>query len=60
MFTARQRLGEQVSVATDTKATIEELLETMFPIRSAQSGYNRRELSFGNAGKLRRETIQFS
>jgi hypothetical protein len=32
----RQRLGEQVSAATDTQATIEELLRTMFHIRSVQ------------------------
>jgi hypothetical protein len=36
---ARQRLGEQVSAATDTQATTEELLGTMFSIRSVQSGY---------------------
>jgi hypothetical protein len=36
---ARQRLGKQVSVATDTQATTEELLETMFSIRSMQCGY---------------------
>jgi hypothetical protein len=36
---ARQRLGKQVSAATDTQATIEELLGTMFCIRSVQSGY---------------------
>jgi hypothetical protein len=35
----RQRLGKLVSAATDAQATIEELLETMFSIRSVQSGY---------------------
>jgi hypothetical protein len=34
----KQRLGKQVSAATDTQATIEELLGTMFYIRSVQSG----------------------
>jgi hypothetical protein len=29
---ARQQLGKQVSVATDTQTTIEELLGTMFPV----------------------------
>jgi hypothetical protein len=33
-----QRLGKQVSSATDMQAT-EKLLGTMFPIRSVQSGY---------------------
>jgi hypothetical protein len=36
--TARQQLGKQVSAATDTQATIDELLG-MFSIRSVQSGY---------------------
>jgi hypothetical protein len=36
---ARQGLGKQFSSATDTQATTEELLETKFPIRSVQSGY---------------------
>jgi hypothetical protein len=31
---ARQRLGKQISAATDTQATIEELLGTVFSIRS--------------------------
>jgi hypothetical protein len=35
----RQRLGKQVSSVKDTQATIEEMLETMFSIRSVQSGY---------------------
>jgi hypothetical protein len=48
-FTARQRLGEEVSAATDTQATIDELFRTMFSILSAQSCYKRRELRFGNA-----------
>jgi hypothetical protein len=37
---ARQRLGKQVSEATDTQATIHTLLETMFSIRSVQNGYS--------------------
>jgi hypothetical protein len=36
---AIQRLGKQVSAATDTQATIEELLRTTFSVRSVQSGY---------------------
>jgi hypothetical protein len=36
---AKKRLGKQVSAATDTQATIEELLGTMFSIGSVQSGY---------------------
>jgi hypothetical protein len=36
---SRQRLGKQVSATTDTQATIEESLGTMFSIRSVQSGY---------------------
>jgi hypothetical protein len=38
-YIARQRLGKQVSAATGTQATIEELLGTMFSIRSVQGGY---------------------
>jgi hypothetical protein len=36
---AGQRLGKQVSAATDTQATIEQLLGIMFYIRSVQIGY---------------------
>jgi hypothetical protein len=36
---ARQRLDKQISAATDTKATIEELLGMMFSIGSVPSGY---------------------
>jgi hypothetical protein len=46
---ARKRHGKQVSVATDTQATIEELLGTTFFIGSVPSGYKRRELRFGSA-----------
>jgi hypothetical protein len=35
----RQRLGKHVSVATDTHATIEVLLEMVFSTRSIQRGY---------------------
>jgi hypothetical protein len=34
MFIARQRLGKQVSAATDTQPNIEDLLGTVFSIRS--------------------------
>jgi hypothetical protein len=40
---ARQRLGKQISVATDTQATIEELFGK-FSARSMQSGYKRSEV----------------
>jgi hypothetical protein len=36
---ARQRLGKQVSTARDMRATIHELLGTMFSIRSVQNCY---------------------
>jgi hypothetical protein len=36
---AKQWLDKQVSAATDTQATIEELLGMMFSVRSVQSGY---------------------
>jgi hypothetical protein len=36
----RQRLGKTVHAATSTQANIYEPLETMFSIRSAQSGSN--------------------
>jgi hypothetical protein len=34
------RFGKQISVETDTQATIVEVMGTMFSIRSSQSGYN--------------------
>jgi hypothetical protein len=37
----RQRLGKHVFAVTDTQATIEELLGTMFSIRSMQRGYKK-------------------
>jgi hypothetical protein len=43
---ARQRLGKEVSAATDTQGTIEELLGTIFSVWSMQSGYKRRKLVF--------------
>jgi hypothetical protein len=52
MSLARQRLGTHVPAATNTQATIEILLETMFSIRSVHGGYKRRELKFGNAEKV--------
>jgi hypothetical protein len=41
---AGQQLGNQVSSATDTQATIEKLLRTMFSVRPVRSGYKRKEL----------------
>jgi hypothetical protein len=44
---ASQRLGKHVPAATNMQATLDVLLETMFSIRSVQSGYKRRELRLG-------------
>jgi hypothetical protein len=44
MSFSRQRLGKQVSAATDTQATKEELLGTMFSVRSMRSSNKRTEL----------------
>jgi hypothetical protein len=49
---ARQKLGTQVSVATDTQALIEELSGMMFSIRSVQSGY-KEEFSWESAVEFR-------
>jgi hypothetical protein len=38
---ARQRLGKYVPVATNTQATIEELLEMVFSVASALRPYNK-------------------
>jgi hypothetical protein len=46
---ARQRLGKQVAAATDTQATIEELLSTMFSIRPVQSDYREEFRNFKRA-----------
>jgi hypothetical protein len=35
----RQQLGKEISAAVDTQATLEELLGTMFSIRSMQNSY---------------------
>jgi hypothetical protein len=43
-YIARQHLYKQVSATTYTQATIEELLGTLFSVKSVQSGYKRREL----------------
>jgi hypothetical protein len=43
---SRQLLGKHVPVATDTHATIEVLLETVFSSRSVQRGYE--EDNWGN------------
>jgi hypothetical protein len=61
---ARQRLGKQVSEATDTEATIEELLGTMFSIRSVESG-NKQKVQLRIAvggdekGSLKSETVKY-
>jgi hypothetical protein len=41
---ARQRLGKQLSAAAGKEATIEELLGTMFSVRSVRSVNKRREI----------------
>lgn len=47
---ARQRLGKHVSAATDTYATIEEILEAMFYMPSVSTPYERvRQLWLGVA-----------
>jgi hypothetical protein len=40
-FVFRQRLGKHVPAATDTRATIEILLETVFSTRSVQNGHKK-------------------
>jgi hypothetical protein len=40
-FVSRQRLGRQVSKATDTHATIKVLLGTVFSTQSVQRGYKK-------------------
>jgi hypothetical protein len=49
MSVGRQRLGKQVSMATDKQATIEKLLGTMFSVRSMENSYKRSDLRFGSA-----------
>jgi hypothetical protein len=44
MYIARQRLGRQVTAATNTQATTDELLGTIFSVQAVQSGY-KEELS---------------
>jgi hypothetical protein len=38
---ARQRLGKEVSTATDTQATVEDLLGTVFSVQPSQSGFKK-------------------
>jgi hypothetical protein len=38
-FVSKRRLGKYVPTATDKRATIEVLLETVFSTRSVQRGY---------------------
>jgi hypothetical protein len=44
-FVSRQRLGKHVPAATDTHATIEVLLETVFSTRSVRRGYKEETVS---------------
>jgi hypothetical protein len=48
----RQRLGKHIPGATNMQLKIDVLLETMFSVRSVQSGYKRRELQFGSVEYL--------
>jgi hypothetical protein len=51
MSVTRQWLGKQVSAAMNTQATTEELLGTMFSLRSMWSGNKRRKLmNWGSVG----------
>jgi hypothetical protein len=51
-YIARQRLGKRVSAATETQATIEELLKTILSIRSVHIGY-KEEFSWESAVQFR-------
>jgi stage III sporulation protein SpoIIIAA len=55
-FVSKQRLGKHVPAATDTHATIEELLETVFYTRSVQRGY--KEDNWGNRVSSVREVVR--
>jgi hypothetical protein len=52
MYIARQRLGKQVFVTMDTQATLEELLGTMFSVRSVQNGNKRELVNWNSVGRL--------
>jgi hypothetical protein len=54
-FVSRQRLGKHVPVATDTHATIELLLETVFSTRSARVC---KKDKWGNQVSSVRETVK--
>jgi hypothetical protein len=45
----RQRLGKQVSAATDRQATIEELLGMVFSVRSVRSCNKRSDWGYNGA-----------
>jgi hypothetical protein len=55
-FISRQRLGKHVTAATDTHATIEVLLETVFYTHSVQRGYQ--EDNCGNRVSCARESVK--
>jgi hypothetical protein len=55
-FISRQRLGKHVHAVTDTHATIEVLLETVFPTRSVERGY--KEDNWGNRVSSLRESVK--
>jgi hypothetical protein len=54
IFLSRQRLGTWIPAATDTLATIEVLMETVFSTRSVQRGY--KEGNWGNQVSSIRES----
>jgi ParB-like chromosome segregation protein Spo0J len=57
-FDSRQRLGKHVPAATDTHATIEVLLETVFSTRSMQRGYKEDTAESVLYGRLWREDLR--
>jgi hypothetical protein len=53
-FVSRQLLGKYLTASTDTNATIEVLLKTMFSALSVQRGY--KEDNWANRDKTRRRS----
>jgi hypothetical protein len=52
-FVSRQRLRKHVPTTTDTHATIEVLLETVFSARSVQKGYKEDNWRTNNFSSIR-------
>jgi hypothetical protein len=55
-FVSRQRLGKHIPAATDTHATIEVLLETVFFTRSEQRSYKKD--NWGNRVSSVRQSVK--